>query len=251
MTTLDGLVISEMLSGENGKSIMLLTKELGCIYVYVRGGAKSKTALASTQLFCYSKFSLEEKRDAKNNVSYYFNSAEPIKIFYNIRLDIKKTALACYMAELISFAAQSAEDSEEIMKLTLNTLHFINEGSRSDELLKCIFEFRLLCECGHRLYLIGCYRCYKPEDDRMHINFSSGNLECDKCYNNKVRLYDHVVDKMLLHIIRYIALVDYDKLFYFRISDIYQRRLTKFTEAYVEYHCKKIFDTLKFYKLLN
>lgn len=250
MINLDGLVIAERDCGETSKSITLLTKELACIEVYVRGGRKSKKAVSSTQLFCYAKFSLEEKRDAKNVTHYYLNSSEPIKLFYELRLDAKKTALACYFADLLTYGTVSGDNIGEVMRLTLNTFHFLNKGDRSSELLKSIFEFRLLCETGYRPDLIGCCHCYAVEDECMHFNFKSGLIECDSCVRNRESMYDVTFDKTLFHIVRYIALVDYDRLFNFKISEVYQRKLTKFTERFCEYYYNRKFETLKFYKLL-
>lgn len=250
MITLDGLVISERDTGETGKSVTLLTKELGCIDVYVRGGRKSKKSVSSTQLFCYAAFSLDEKRDAGGATHYYYNSSEPIQLFYNLRLDAKRMALACYLAELLLFASESGDAADEVMRLTLNTLHFLNKGDRNEELLKSIFELRLLCETGFRPNLIGCCRCYKAEDDEMHLNLRSGNLECSDCVTAEDAMYDFVFDRTMLYIVRFIALVEYDRLFSFKISDRYQKRLTAFTEEFAQYHYGKRFQKLKFYKML-
>lgn len=250
MINLNGLVIAERGCGETSKSVTLLTKELACIEVYVRGGQKSRRAIPSTQLFCYSAFSLEEKRDSKNLTHYYFNSGEPINMFYKLRLDAKKTALACYFADLLTYSTVSGDNTAEVMRLTLNTFYFLNEGERSEELLKSVFEFRLLCETGFRPDLIGCCRCYAVEHERMHYNFKTGLIECGDCVKNPDSVYDVSFDKTLFHIIRYIALVDYDRLFNFRISDVYQKKLTRFTEAFCEYYYGRKFDTLKFYRLL-
>jgi DNA repair protein RecO (recombination protein O) len=250
MINLDGIVIAERDCGETSKSVTLLTKELACIEVYVRGGRKSKKSVSSTQLFCYAKFSLEEKRDAHGAARYYYNSSEPIKLFYNIRLDAKKTALACYFAEMLMFGTVSGDNIDEVMRLTLNTFYFLDKGDRSIELLKSIFEFRLLCETGYRPNFIGCCHCYAVEDDTMHFNLKSGLIECDNCVTNRDSYYDVTFDKTLFHIVRFIALVDFDRLFNFRISDIYQRKLTAFTERFCQYYYGRKFETLKFYNLL-
>lgn len=250
MTNLDGLVIAERSCGETSKAITLLTKELACIDVYVRGGKKSKKSVSSTQLFCYAKFSLEQKKDAHEVTHYYYNSSEPINLFYNIRLDAKKTALACYFADLLTYSTVSGENIDEVMRLTLNTFHFLNKGDHDTELLKSIFEFRLLCETGYRPNLIGCCHCYAVEDECMHFNLKSGLIECDSCVRNRESMYDITFDKTLFHIVRFIALVEYERLYSFRISDVYQRRLTAFTERFTEYYYGRRFETLKFYRLL-
>lgn len=256
MITVNGLVVAERSTGETGKTVMLLTGSHGCIEVYVRGGKKSMKSISSTQLFCYAKFSLDEKRDAHGITHYYYNSSVPIRIFYDIRLDAKKTSLACYFAELLKYAAESAEGAEEIMRLTLNTLHFLNNGKREPELLKCIFELRLLCETGFRPALIGCHKCYKVEDDEMHFDIRSGLLTCSEHFTPPfddeapTSPYDIILNKTRLYAIRYIALVDYDRLFNFRVSGKFLAWLSEFTENFAEYHYGKSFDTLKFYKMM-
>jgi DNA repair protein RecO (recombination protein O) len=248
MINIDGLVIGERSVGETGKSITLLTKEFNCISVYVRGGQKSKKSNSSTQLFCYAKFSIESKRDASGGDRYYYNSSEIQKIFYNIRLDPKKTALACYFADLLNIVTSGSDNGDEVMRLTLNVFHFLNEGSRPNEQLKSIFEFRLMCEIGYRPYLIGCHKCLKPEADVMYFNIAKGVFECGDCVDNAQIPTMIKLDSKLFYIVQFIALVDYDRLFNFKISEAYQRKLTEFTERFCVHCCGYAPKTLKFYK---
>lgn len=264
MLNIKGLVISERDSGETGKSVTILTAELGCIDVYVRGGRKSKKSVSSTQLFCYAVYSLEEKRDAKNVTRYFYNSSEPERMFYDIRLDAKKLALACYFSELLRFSCESAENAGEILRLTLNTLHFLDKSERDMELLRAIFELRLACETGYRPDLIGCHVCYKAEDEVMYLNMRTGQLTCSDCAKTGAGavspqgeslpadedIYTAALDKTMLYTVRFIALVEYDRLFSFRLSDRYLIKLNTFTEKYVRYQFGKRFDTLRFYKML-
>lgn len=263
MLNIKGLVISERDSGETGKAVTILTAELGCISVYVRGGRKSRKSVSSTQLFCYAEFSLEEKRDAKNITHYYYNSSEPVRMFYEIRLDAKKLALACYFSDLLRFSCESAENAGEILRLTLNTLHFLDKGKREPELLRAIFELRLACETGYRPDLIGCHVCYKAEDELMYLNMRTGQLTCSDCAKtgegavsaegtalSEDDIYTAELDATLLYTVRFIALVEYERLFSFRLSEPYLVRLNTFTENYIRYQFGKRFDTLRFYKLL-
>lgn len=250
MRTFKGLIIRENKVGESSKSIIVLSEEFGIINVFVRGGAKSKKNTSSIQLFAYSKLCIDEKKDAHGHINYYLNSSEPINIFYNLRLDPKKTALGCYFSELLCFSRIENSYLGEILKLTLNSFYFLDKGSHDLELLKSIFEFRLLCEMGFRPYLVGCNKCYVVECEKMHYNFKSGLLECDDCCYNPESIFDIILDRDLLYIVRYIALTDYDKLFNFKINEKYQNKLTEFTERFVKYNFKERFDTLDFYRLL-
>lgn len=250
MVTLKGLIIRENSRGESSKSVSVLCAELGVIDIFVRGGMKSGKTASSTQLFTYSLLCVEEKKDSKGHTNYYFNSAETLNMFFHLRLDVKKTTLASYFSDLLCYSRIENSDCSEILKLTLNTLYFLDNGERDMELLRSIFEFRLLCELGFRPYLVGCNRCFVYESENMHYNFKTGLLECENCCNNPDSIFDYTFDRTLLYIVRYIALTDFDKLFNFKISDTYQKKLTEFTERFVKYYFTDDFATLRFYKVL-
>lgn len=248
MITINGLVIKENKIGESSKSIVVLCEDLGIINIFMRGGAKSKKNSSATQIFSYSKLCIDSKVKANGQSEYYLNSSEPKNIFYNIRLDPLKMSLACYFSELLCFSRIEDEHLGDVLKLTLNTLYFLNNDDINRELLKSIFEFRLLCEMGFRPYLVGCNKCFKYEDTIMHYNYKSGLLECDECCYNPDSIYDIQLDKALLYIVRYIALSDFNKLFSFKINDKYQKKLTEFTERFIKYNFKEHINTLDFYR---
>ena len=251
MFTLDCFVIKEMPAGDTSKKIYVLTKEKGIISVFVRGGMKSRKNNSATQLYSFSVMCIEEKRNANGDRYYYLNSVESISMFYNIRLDVYKAALAAYFTELLFYSRiEGSADKDDVMRLTLNTFYYLNEGKKDRELLKSIFEFRLLSEIGFRPNLIGCSECYKYEDDRMYFNCYSGSLKCEDCNSEENSLSDIVLDRSMLYIIRHISLTDFERLFAIRVSPDTQKKLTAFTEGYVNFHYQYRFNTLDFYRSL-
>ncbi len=251
MQTLNCLVIREEPIGESNKLIYVLTAERGVFSIFVRGGMKSTKHAAATQLHVYSLICFDEKYSYKGENYCYLNSAEPVRIFYNIRLDPYKASLAAYFAELLYYSGtEYGLDKSDVLRLALNTLHFLNEGIKDMELLKSIFEFRLLCEIGLRPNLLCCARCFKYEDDRMHFDLYSGELLCDDCCDYKDGALSFVFNKSLLYIVRHISLTDFDRLFSIKVSTDCQTQLTKFTESFVKYHFERSFNTLSFYRSL-
>jgi DNA repair protein RecO (recombination protein O) len=134
-------------------------------------------------------------------------------------------------------------------------VYFLNEGKKDTDLLKSIFEFRLLCEIGLLPKLLGCCECCVCEHDEMHFDFITNSLTCGDCYkekeNGEESINETVMDRTMLYIVRFIALTDYERLFSFRISEQYQERVTEFTERFVSYHLKGKFVTLDFYKTIK
>ena len=251
MLTLKGLILRERNIGEINKSVSVITAEKGVIDIFIRGGQKSVKNSASTQLFSYSQLCVDEKRKASGHTEYYLNSSELICSFHNIRLDIKKTALASYFCELILFSRTEQAGYADVLRLVLNSMHFLDNGKMESDLLKCVFEFRLPCEIGIRPDLVGCACCFKYEDDKMHFDFRENKIFCDECYVSDDDTDDMVLDKTLLYTVRFIALSEFEKLFYFRLSERYLKKLTAFTESFIAYNFKNNFKTLDYYKSIR
>ncbi|WP_028509835.1 DNA repair protein RecO [Ruminococcus sp. NK3A76] len=248
-----GLVIKEKRIGDN-KLIVVLTKELGVISIFCNGGFKPQSKnLGATQLFSYSDFCVDEKTDSKGLKRYYLDSSSSDTIFYRIRLDVISSALAAYIAELLDYCGIAESNNGEVLRLTLNTFYSLDKDRQPPELLKSIYEIRLLCETGFRPNLVACNNCYLYESDSMHFNIKTGKLLCDDCISEEDRNngFDFVLDKQMLYIIRYIALSDYHELFSFKLSDKAQKWLTKFSESFVNYYFKGHFNARSFFKMIN
>ena len=248
LITTDGIVIRERFVGENDKYIDILTRELGVIEISVKGAKKiiSKNS-GSTQLFCYSKFCFSQRGER-----YYMNSSEPIRSFYNIRLDIDKYALASYFSEIIKSCVMPLDTAETVLRLYLNSLHFLETGNREISMLKSIFELRVLVEIGLMPDIIGCIRCKQYENDCVYFNCADGYFICSNCLDESDNLAKFILlNKTELHIVRHIILSDFDKLFNFRTSQKVLKIIAKLTQDYLLIHLNRRFKTLEFYNSLQ
>lgn len=247
MLTVNGLVIRERPLGENDKILSVLSDTNGIIDVLARGVKKSNAKNASvSSMFCYAKYCLSDGKSG-----YILNSAEPIRIFYDIRLDVSKFALASYFCEMILHACVQNQSDKEVLRLILNTLHFLSKEDKSEAKLKAVFELRFMSEIGLVPNLIGCCKCYKYTDMQMQFDLSEGRIYCEDCCGPRDLRQCEIVDSTLLHALRFIALSDMSRIFSFRISDDYLPLLSNITERYVRIQLDKRFPTLDFYKSLN
>ena len=249
MLTLKGLVIKESGKGEASKYISILTAEMGVVRVFIRGGRKSSKNSSPSEIFAYSNFCLDEKKNVNQQV-FYLNSCESIKLFYNLRLDAVKMALGMYFCELLGYISTEGVPNREVMRLALNTFYSLDTDKMDMELLRCVFELRLLCETGFRPALLGCESCLKSEAETMYINIASGKMLCDDCYEEKGDPNVFEADRTMLYTIRFIALAEYDRIFSFRLSEKYKAQLSDFTKKYLRYHIRSELGTLKFYRML-
>jgi hypothetical protein len=90
-------------------------------------------------MLAYSEFVLTQHRDY-----YYIKEAEPLRIFYGLREELEKLELAMYFVK----AVRESEESETL-RLLLNSLHFLEKTDFPKDLLKVIFQIRLLTEVGY------------------------------------------------------------------------------------------------------
>lgn len=245
MTTIEGIVLKERPFGEQDKFIDILTKDRGVMELPVRGARKINGRMsAATQLFAYSHFCFEQKRNR-----LYINSVEPIHIFYGLRNSLSAISLASYFADIVRSCIPELTESENIARLFLNTLHYLENNLRSEKLLKSIFELRLISETGFMPDVLGCRVCGDFEPQELYFSVKNGGFLCAKCCHS-LDEYSFKLKLPVLQAVRHIVLADFDRLFNFRVSDNTLKRLSAFSENYIMSHLERNFNTLDFYKSL-
>lgn len=105
------------------------------------------------------------------------------KSFITLKKDLKKVSLAYYLLELTEKLTPEREKHEEIFDLLKESLGLLEKAEeKSDqELLKAIFEFKLLDELGHRPILKHCVLCKKEPENGVFFDFERGGIVCGKC----------------------------------------------------------------------
>ncbi|MBR2283414.1 MAG: DNA repair protein RecO [Ruminococcus sp.] len=250
MTTLDGIVLRERLVGEQDKFIDILTKERGVLELSVKGARKiNGRSGSSAQLFAYSRFCMNERKGR-----LYLNSAEPIHIFYDLRSSLSRISLASYFAEAASFCSPENSQCEDILRLLLNCLHYLEKGTRSEAFLKSLFELRLMSDSGFMPDIVGCHSCGAFEPEVLYFSVRNGIYLCSDCHaavhEGSPEMPDEQYIKLELPVLlamRHIVLADFDRLFNFRVSDGVQEKLSAISEDYLRSHLGRDFRTLNFY----
>lgn len=254
MIILEGIVLRERPVGEQDKYIDILTGSRGVVEVSVKGARKiNGKSAGSSQLFAYSRFCIQERKNR-----FFLNSAEPIHIFYDLRSSLTRLSLASYFSDVLKFCCVEEQSSNgEILRLFLNTLHFLEKGLRSEALLKSIFELRLMSEIGFMPNIAACNGCGAFEPPEAFFFINDGELLCPECCREVHGgcSFDDItafkVNLPVLKALRHIVLSDHDRLFNFRLSEYSQHQLSALAEAYLTAHLERSFSTLNFYKSLD
>lgn len=247
MAALRGIVLKEFPVGENDKFIHVFTIEQGVIEISVKGGQKllSKNA-GAIQLYAYSDFSLRIDKGR-----YYLDSSEPIRFFYKIRENLETLALSQYISEVVIYVTGQHEQKEDVMRLLLNTFHYLSEGSRSAAFLKPLFEMRFMTEIGMMPDIVCCASCMKYAAEEMYFDLMSTKLYCVGCITPTKDDTLVKIPASVVHALRHIVFADFNRLYNFRLSDKNIKKLGSIAERYLLIHLGREFKTLDFYKSLG
>ncbi|MCI9575658.1 MAG: DNA repair protein RecO [Clostridiales bacterium] len=243
----DGLVIRESSVGENDRLITVLTREEGLVRAFARQAKSMKNSKASsTQLLCYSRFSIYQGRD-----KYMINDAQPLAVFFDLRKDLGRLSLAQYFCELAGALAPEESPAGDFLRLILNALHFLSKGLRPNLLLKAIVEMRMLSLAGYMPDLVSCAECGCYEAEEMRFLPQSGILYCQECWDKlDPSLRDQPslpMGKGTLTAFRHTIYAEFDKLFSFQLPEAALVRLAQISETYLLQTLGRGFRTLDFY----
>lgn len=240
-----GLIIREQTVGESDRLVTVLTQDEGVVRAFARRAKNLKDSKNSaTGLLCYSRLNLYKGRD-----KYIINDAFPIEVFFGLRQDIVRLALAQYFCGLAFEVVPDGVESGEYLRLVLNALHFLSEGTRPPELLKPIVELRMLSLAGYMPDLICCAQCGTYEAERMFFKVNRGAIYCQDCYLDNGDP-SAVLSPSALTAMRHIIYSDFEKIFSFSLTGTSLQELSTAVEAYTVHILQKRPKTLDFYQSL-
>lgn len=241
--TTKGLVIKEQTIGESDRLVTLLTADFGLVKAFVRRAKQLKSRLNSaTTLFAYCDFSLYRSKDA-----FVVDDAVPIEVFFNLRQDIDRLTLAQYFAQLAYELSAEEQPQEELLRLTLNSLHLLCKGEKSITQIKAVFEFRALCLGGYMPSVLACDNCGTYETPLMYFDTLEGRIYCENC----PKAGSVPVPKNVITAVRFICLTEPAKIFSFSLSDENISLLGSIAEKYTLSRIQRRLSALEFYKGLQ
>lgn len=239
----DGLVIKEMNISENDKLITILTRKEGVIRAFVKGAKRIKNKNnVATQLLCYSRFSIYKGRD-----KYIVDEAQLKEIFFELRNNIEKLAIAQYFCELCMEVIPEEVDSEDFLRLILNALFFLCKDKLDKVLIKAVVEMRLLSLAGYKPNVVCCNNCSKYQDTYMYFATETGDIYCENCFKeNTIRGLK--INMSVLTALRHSVYSEFQKIFSFKLSDDSKKSFSSVSEIYVCNRLERNFKSLDFYK---
>lgn len=239
--TTDALIIRENNTvGESDRFVTALTRDHGVIRASVRRARQLNNRNSSaTQLLCYSRLSLYKGRE-----KYIVDDAEPLQVFFEVRDQLDKLALAQYFCELAGVLAPAEEEAEEELRLLLNALHYLSVGTRSLPLIKAVTELRLLCRAGYMPAVTQCAEC--GTGDCTRFSPLRGVLYCEQHGGTDTLK----LSAGALAALRHIVYAPFEKCFAFLLPEADAAMLGNAVERFLLAQLNRGFNTLDFYHSL-
>ena len=159
-----------------------------------------------------------------------------------------------YFGELIRLSVREHQTPEEncfVMRLMLNTLHYLESGQRSEALLKPIFELRLMTELGMMPDLLMCRGCGVFLPKRLYFSVEKGCFFCTDCGAPDSTQEPLLLRAPVLQAMRHILFADYERLFHFQLGAENLQMLGICTERFVQYHLSLKPKALTFYRSIT
>ena len=155
VTTVTGMILSAMPVGEYDRRLVILTKEYGKITVFAKGARKPNSALIGvTRSFIFGTFEVYRGRD-----SYTMYKASAKEYFENVVNDLNAVCYACYFAEIADYYGRENLDASEMINLLYITLKALGRGAVSHELIRFIYEIRMIAVNGECPDFFTCHEC--------------------------------------------------------------------------------------------
>lgn len=239
-----GLIIREQFTGESDRIVTVLTEERGVLRAFAPGARKIKSKnIAATQLLCFSDFYFSEHKG-----TYRITESKPIEVFFELRSNISRLALAQYFCEAVKVMAPEGENCREILRLILNSLKFLCDPQKDERQIKTVFELRLLCLSGYMPDLSSCAVCGK-DSDTAYFSPVGGNTVCGSCIKSAAGKF-YFLNGAMLSAARHICYSDFERIFKYKLDEKSAERLSEISEEYIIAQTEMKFLTLEFYKSL-
>ncbi|HJH62997.1 MAG TPA: DNA repair protein RecO [Firmicutes bacterium] len=242
--TTNALVLREVNYKESDKILTVLTQQEGKLTVSARGCRRKGSAIAAaSQLLVWSEMTLYEYRGR-----WALREAATQRRFDGVRSDLDRLALASYFAEVTELLAEEGQPEPELLSLTLNCLHALDQMDLPLGQVKTAFEWRAMALAGYEPRTEGCAVCGRARPERPCLQLSQGVVRCEGCggASGAMPLTDSALTAL-----RHMVAGSPKRLFAIRTDPVSLERLCAASEAYLLTQMERGFRTLDFYQSLR
>lgn len=240
---LTGMVLSSMPIGDYDKRIVLLTKERGKITAFVKGARRPNSPLlAAANPMSFGEFVLYEGR-----TSYQVKSSHIREYFPELRNDLDRLYYGFYVLEMAEYFTQEYSDERDVLKLLYQTLRILQKNTVPKELIRRIYEIKILSYEGIGIQVFSCIHCGSKKV--RYFQAKAGGCYCEDCRPDRSVLKTTRLEDDVLYTLQYILTSSVEHLYTFRVSEKVQQKLDEIMTVFLKFHVEKEFQSEMFLRL--
>lgn len=231
-----GMVLSAATIGEYDKRVVLLTKERGRISAFARGARRPRSPLsASTEPFTFGEFFIYKGRD-----SYTIEQVEVKNFFPELRKDLGAIYLGLYFCEVADYFTREGMEAKQEINLLYVSLRALSVPSIARELVRYIYEFRMLVIEGEAPRIFDCMKCQGTEG-LHHFYVGEAGIVCEHCYDGRTGI---TISETAIYTLQRIVSSPLEKLYSFNVSDAVLQEIEAVVSRYFAAHTDREFQSL-------
>lgn len=236
----DALVLKVTDTGESDRLVTLLTSEYGVLRAFANRAKKINSRMhGATQSLCYADFSIYKSRD-----SYIIDDASAKEVFFGLREDIEKLALAQYFCAVAAELAPEMEPARDYLRVILNSMHLLETGRRTNNFLKGVTELKIAAFSGFMPDLTVCRGCGCEPSGEAFLNLEDGCIYCKNCGGGEI------INATVLAAMRHVCANPIERIYSFSMPERDEIRFAQVCEKFLLSQTRTRFKALDFYKSL-
>jgi hypothetical protein len=147
----EGIVLKRHRQGEKDDITFIFTRELGKVLVSSRGTRKLESRLKpALELFSLNNYFLVKSR--KDSRYFTLVQAEPVKMFQNMRLSLRKIGFCYLVVELLNKFTEIEDPHVELFDTARSIMEIVESGDYSNvENIESFFKLKVLKFAGYDL----------------------------------------------------------------------------------------------------
>lgn len=231
-----GMVLSAATIGEYDKRVVLLTKERGRISAFARGARRPRSPLsASTEPFTFGEFFIFKGRD-----SYTIEQVEVKNFFPELRNDLDILYRGLYFCEVADYFTREGMEAKQELNLLYLSLRALSVSSISRELVRYIYEWRMLAMEGEAPRIFDCMKC-RGTKGLHHFYVGEAGVICDHCHDGTTGI---TISETTIYTLQRIVSSPLEKLYNFNVSDGVLKEIGAVVSRYFSAHTDREFKSL-------
>lgn len=233
------MIIKRSNIGEADRLLTIITDRLGKIKAISKGVRKTKSHLAGS----LEPYMLLDLQLHEGKTFFLVTGSSIVNQYQNIHSDIKKTAKAFFIGELIDKFVEENHSAKNIFDLVNITFSAVEAGQ--NKLLILAFQLKIVEEVGYKPETENCVHCKKKLSEEQNFWDSvEGGIICGNCQER----YHHgeKITNNAIKLLRFVENNNYNKIDKLKLPKNIENELDKILSEYIESILEKDIKSRKF-----